>query len=125
MTRVLVCGGRDFESPAQMMRVMDALHAERKFTALIQGGAQGADRLAKEWARTKPEIERYECKADWHKHGLAAGPLRNARMLEWKPDLVVAFPGGRGTSDMVRRAKASGVEVLMAFEWLTNVLERR
>lgn len=107
-----------------MMRVMDALHSERKFTAIIQGGAQGADRLASEWARTKPEIERYECKADWHKHGLASGPLRNARMLEWKPDLVVAFPGGRGTADMVRRSKAAGVEVLMASECLTNVLER-
>jgi UDP-N-acetylmuramoylalanine-D-glutamate ligase len=29
-----------------------------------------------------------------------------------KPDLVVAFPGGRGTADMVRRAKEAGVEVI-------------
>jgi hypothetical protein len=29
-----------------------------------------------------------------------------------KPDLVVAFPGGRGTADMVRRAKAAGVRVV-------------
>jgi hypothetical protein len=33
-------------------------------------------------------------------------------MLEYGPDLVVAFPGGRGTADMVRRAKAAGCEVL-------------
>jgi UDP-N-acetylmuramoylalanine-D-glutamate ligase len=29
-----------------------------------------------------------------------------------KPDLVVAFPGGRGTADMVAKARAAGVEVL-------------
>lgn len=52
--RVLVCGGRGFNSPAQTARAMDRLHA--KFTALIQGGADGTDRLVKEWARTKPEI---------------------------------------------------------------------
>lgn len=45
-------------------------------------------------------------------NGKAAGPIRNQRMLdEGKPDLVVAFPGGRGTADMVRRAKAAGVPV--------------
>lgn len=116
--RVLICGGRTFDSPAQMWLVLDRLHAERKFTALIQGGnpgkdgKPGADRLAKEWARTKPEIERYESKADWKKHGLKAGPLRNAHMLEWKPDLVVAFPGGDGTADMVRRARKAGIEVI-------------
>lgn len=30
---------------------------------------------------------------------------------EAKPDLVIAFPGGRGTADMVRRARAAGIEV--------------
>jgi predicted Rossmann-fold nucleotide-binding protein len=33
-------------------------------------------------------------------------------MLEWKPDLVVAFPGGTGTADMVAQAKAAGVAVM-------------
>jgi predicted polyphosphate/ATP-dependent NAD kinase len=31
--------------------------------------------------------------------------------LTWKPDLVVAFPGGDGTADMVWRAEAAGVPV--------------
>jgi hypothetical protein len=29
-----------------------------------------------------------------------------------RPDLVVAFPGGRGTADMVRRARAAGISVI-------------
>jgi hypothetical protein len=44
--------------------------------------------------------------ADWISLGRKAGPIRNQRMLEeGKPDLVMAFPGGRGTADMVRRGK--------------------
>lgn len=112
LTRVLVCGGRNFRSHAQVWRELDRLHAERKFTHLIQGGATGADSHAKQWAATKPEIERYESKADWDKHGKAAGPIRNARMLEWKPDLVIAFAGGSGTRNMIDQARRAGLEVI-------------
>jgi len=34
------------------------------------------------------------------------------RMIEWRPDLLVVFAGGKGTADMVRRARAAGVEVI-------------
>ena len=50
--------------------------------------------------------------ADWDKHGKAAGPIRNKQMIdEGKPDLVIAFPGGRGTAGAVRLAKFAGVTV--------------
>lgn len=39
------------------------------------------------------------------------GPKRNRKMLELKPDGVVAFPGGRGTMDMIRAATEAGVPV--------------
>ena len=109
--RVLVCGGRNFKSPAQVAAELDRLHAEHKFTHLIQGGQTGADQFAKEWAKRRPEIERYECKAKWTQYGKAAGPIRNARMLEWKPDLVVAFAGGPGTANMIAQAEKAGVPV--------------
>ena len=49
--------------------------------------------------------------ADWKVRGRAAGHIRNQQMLdEGRPHLVVAFPGGRGTADMVRRARAAGIE---------------
>jgi hypothetical protein len=51
-------------------------------------------------------------KAEWDKHGRAAGPIRNQQMLDdGKPDLVLAFAGGRGTDDMCRRAREAGIEV--------------
>ncbi len=95
-----------------MATVLDRLHKEHAFTHLIHGGADGADTMAGEWAATKPEIERYVSKADWAMFGRSAGPIRNAHMLEWKPDLVVAFPGGSGTLDMVSKAIAAGVRVI-------------
>jgi hypothetical protein len=109
--KIIVCGSRNFKSPAHVFRALDRLHQERPITALMQGGATGADTFAKEWAMTKPEIQRYVCKAEWDKYGHAAGPIRNARMLEWEPDLIVAFEGGDGTADMVRKAEAAGVPV--------------
>ena len=109
--RVIVCGGRELANAAFVWLNLDRIHAEKPFTHFMQGGARGADAIARDWAITKPGIEMYICKANWDKDGKAAGPIRNARMLEWKPDLVVAFPGGRGTADMVRQAKTAGIPV--------------
>lgn len=54
-------------------------------------------------------------RADWEQCGRQAGPLRNARMLaEGRPDAVIAFPGGKGTADMVRKARAAGLPVVEA-----------
>ena len=44
--------------------------------------------------------------AQWTKYGKSAGPIRNAEMLRFgKPQLVVAFPGGDGTENMIGQAK--------------------
>ena len=111
--RVLVCGGRTFADKAHMISCMDAVHStEGPITQLIHGGANGADTMSGEWARTRNvPVKVYH--ADWRKHGNSAGPKRNQLMLiDGKPDLVVAFPGGKGTAHMVRIAKAAGVTVM-------------
>ena len=53
--KVLVCGGRNFRSPAQVFRALDRLHQEKPIAELMQGRATGADQFAMEWAATKPE----------------------------------------------------------------------
>jgi YspA, cpYpsA-related SLOG family len=110
--KALVCGGRDFDDAEYVFRALDELHRQYLFRELMQGGAAGADRLAKDWAKTHPDIKRHELKADWKRHGRAAGPIRNQKMLDWGPDLVIAFPGGSGTAGMKRLARAAGVEVI-------------
>ncbi|WP_218916547.1 SLOG family protein [Rubinisphaera brasiliensis] len=81
----------------------------------MHGDARGADRLAGEWAADRG-VEVLACAANWKVHGRAAGPISNRRMLDESPDLLVAFPGGRGTADMVKAAKKAGVKIVLAAE---------
>lgn len=104
--KVLICGGRDFRDRDFIRKVLDHQHHCIAFTHLIHGNCEGVDRIAARWAEENG-VQGVACAAQWWKHGKAGGPMRNRRMLELQPDLVIAFPGGRGTADMVRQARES------------------
>lgn len=113
MMRVLVCGRRDYAGDGLRVALTE-LHGGPRgpITEMIEGGAKGADRIGAAWADNW-SVPRRRFDADWERHGRSAGPKRNQRMIdEGRPDLVIAAPGGRGTADMVRRARAAGIEVL-------------
>lgn len=128
--RVLVCGGRDYgwldkdNHIGRNQTEYDCLectlnettnpeHGGKWSFELICGMAFGADTMAYNWAK-RHGITVHEFPADWKKYGKAAGPIRNKRMLdEGKPDLVIAFPGGGGTANMVKLAREAGVEVVV------------
>ncbi len=111
--KVLVCGSRDNGQAAPVGSVLDAFHRATPITALIEGGARGVDRLAREWAQSRGvPVETFA--ADWHRYGPAAGPIRNRRMIvEGEPEVVIAFPGGKGTANMVKEARRAHLEVLV------------
>ena len=92
---------------------LDALLQEVGSFRLVEGGAAGADREACKWAYAQRGLVTHrQYHAQWKKHGRAAGPIRNREMLaKEQPDLVVAFPGGKGTADMVACAMMAGVAV--------------
>jgi hypothetical protein len=95
-------------------RYLDRLRREIPIDVIIEGDARGADRIAGYWAR-RSKIDNLKFRADWSAHGNNAGPIRNQRMIdEGKPDLVIAFPGGKGTRDMIAKAEAAGIEVVKA-----------
>ena len=111
---LLVCGGRDYHDRAHVFRVLDKAMWRIEISAVRHGACShstrngveltGADRWADEWARARG-LPVDPMPADWARHGPRAGPLRNQAMLD-KGDVVclIAFPGGAGTADMVRRA---------------------
>lgn len=110
--KVIVCGGRDYADRKTLRKSLAAFHAQRPITAIIHGGARGADFLAEEWARHN-RLPVIRVDAPWAAFGKAAGHTRNGWMLEHcQPNAVLAFPGGRGTEDMVRQAEAANVEVV-------------
>lgn len=112
MLVILVTGGRDFIDRAFVWETLDHVHRKRGIRLLRHGAARGADKLADLWAETRG-VERDPCPADWGRFGKSAGVLRNGAMLEREPrvDGVVAFPGGRGTSDMIDRARWARIPV--------------
>lgn len=109
--KLLVCGGRDYSDRETVFSRLDSIHAKRNITLLIEGGATGADSLARAWGRSRG-VHVATIHALWETSGRGAGPQRNAAMLSLSPDGVLTFPGGRGTANMVQQAKDAGVKVV-------------
>lgn len=105
-----VTGGRDYDNVEVVAQALQHLPAH---AVLVHGGATGADTLcARLWTEQGWPVEPHP--ADWMKYGKIAGPIRNQEMVDSGLDLLVAFPGGAGTADMVRRAELAGVKVIFA-----------
>ncbi len=87
-------------------------------TVVVHGGAQGADQLAGECARQRG-LSVEEHPAEWSRYGRAAGPRRNAAMLQTGIDAVYAFrTTGRspGTDHMVQIARNHPCPVVVVME---------
>ena len=125
--RVLVCGGRTFGQPSvndnseaaehkadtEAQFIFDKLDLlDKENLIIIQGGARGADRVAKIWAKVN-NVTYLTFVADWDSYSFDAGYIRNIEMLEeGKPDLVIVFPGGNGTKMMYDLSCKKSIEVL-------------
>ena len=111
--RILVCGGRDFTDKDLLWKILDEINAENQIVEIIHGDARGADSLAGEYARSNRIIET-PFPADWEQYGKAAGMIRNKEMIKLNPDLVVSFPGGKGTQNMESIAIRENVKLIRA-----------
>ena len=133
--RVLVCGGRTYNDHVHVYDTLNAIQDERgPISAVIAGRPLGEESHGEDycWAESWSFMELvpfYGFPARWSdlsnpdavirvrsggkRYDAKAGPRRNQRMIdEGKPDLVVAFSGGAGTADMIRRARAAGIVVI-------------
>lgn len=116
---ILVCGSRDFNKGSYTKeQVYAKLHELRTgyldgySLVIVQGWAEGADLAAAEWAEAC-FLPFFSFPANWPAWGLDAGHIRNGLMLAiGKPDIVVAFPGGVGTRNMVEQAGEKGIEII-------------
>jgi predicted Rossmann-fold nucleotide-binding protein len=111
--RVVVTGGRDFTEADFVYQQLNRIgKLVGGFRRLSHGGAEGVDTIAGTWAIAHG-VQCAEYRANWKEHGRAAGPMRNRLMLEEeRPDLVIAFPGGRGTHDCTKQAQSLGLTVI-------------
>lgn len=112
--RVLVCGGRHHVHDEEFIdQTLDRVLAQHgPFDRVMHGGARGVDQMAGTWAR-KHGILEWDFLPEWHHMAEEEGEKRNQYMIATgAPDLVIAFSGGRGTADMIKRAKEAGITVL-------------
>lgn len=115
--RILICGGRNFNDKHMFDAAMRTIPHHLNFNfigspVIISGGATGADTLARDFAIAEG-LPFIEFPADWKKHGKRAGYIRNKQMLdEGRANLVVAFPGGKGTEMMIDLATKANVLVM-------------
>lgn len=116
---VIVCGGRDYADADFVFQSLDRAAQKKKIDVVFEGGADGADSLARKWALDRG-VQCVTIHANWKKHGVSAGPKRNALMLTTAQASaklaedecgVIAFSGGKGTANMIGQAEKNGVKV--------------
>lgn len=106
--QVIFTGGRTYMNPRKVFRILNYLGVG---LAIVGDCPTGLDKYVRELCDYK------EYKADWETEGLAAGPIRNRKMLEENRDcLVIAFPGGKGTKNCIKTARSLGMTVLQVVE---------
>lgn len=110
--KVIVCGGRNFWDKDFVFFKLDEIHSQTPITLVIHGAPAGADSLANAWANEN-KIQRLPCPANWKDYGKRAGIIRNAEMLALNPNMVIAFPGGTGTQNMIDISKNAGFNVVI------------
>lgn len=130
LIRILVTGGRDYTDRTAVARALTHLNALYIHGALpeqivlVHGDCKrykedgsidldrSADQLAAQEAadlgwQTEPHA------AKWDLYGpKAAGPIRNKEMVALGAHYCLAFPGGEGTKNCKRLAKAAGIHVI-------------
>ena len=119
--KILVCGGRHFESYGLLKVVLGKLiekfHIDISTSEIISGHCQGADMLGEKYA------EEYgisvKCfPADWEKYKRKAGPIRNKQMIDYiggfENKLVVAFTTADtvGTRNTIKLAQKNNIPVM-------------
>ena len=110
----IITGGRKFWDGDAVRCALDYLQPTR----IVQGGALGADYLARWWAWAN-NVPCRTYQANWQRYGNRAGAVRNEAMwFHEKPDATIAFIGGRGTESMksiTRREQGRLYEVPAGF----------
>jgi YspA, cpYpsA-related SLOG family len=113
--RLLITGSRSWDDTRAVEHALAVILARHPEGVLLVHGAcpRGADAIAAAYASRTSGYRIEAHPASWHRHGRAAGHLRNAEMVGLGADGCVAFLRGTspGTTATVRMARVAGIPV--------------
>ena len=107
--RICISGSRGFKNEGAVREFVSKWSGKDDVVLVHGGCCSGVDSVVDHWARfygIPVEVH----KADWDRHGKAAGPIRNREMVK-SCDYLYAFWDGSspGTKSAVRAAEESKV----------------
>lgn len=111
----IIAGGRDRDFLLDDILWLDDQRGKLDFESVVHGDYGKTDKGADRWARFHglavtpfpPDTSLY---GPWP----GTGPRRNQAMVDYAKEsceetVLITFPGGRGTADIIRRAKKVGM----------------
>lgn len=117
--RLVIAGSREFTHPRFVDQLDELVPAHLATLGLeiahlelvvVSGRQVGMDLAGEAWAKARGHgIDPYP--ADWTRYGNAAGPIRNQKMIDTKPDsvLINALLESRGSFDLMQRARRASI----------------
>ena len=109
--KTIIAGGREIHDYGLVLEAISDANID--ITTVVSGGAKGVDSLGEQYAEAM-NIPLHVQKADWERHGRAAGPIRNRKMAENAEALIAIWDGkSRGTKNMIETAKKLGLLVFV------------
>ena len=121
--RLAIVGSRSFSDSGKARDVIRKLYDIRGISAsaVVSGGAVGADALAEEYAASEG-IPLIIHRADWNRYGRMAGHMRNSLIIR-DAEAVLAFWDMKspGTRDDVEKASAIRMPIFI-YDFVNGIL---
>lgn len=123
--RVIIAGGRNFKPEEKHYLWIEKMLVNKLDVEFVSGEASGADQMnwimaerrlggfkafPALWDRTDLEPCVIKYRGDNEAYNVLAGFNRNEKMAEYA-DALILFPGGSGSADMLKRAKAHNLPI--------------
>lgn len=112
MLKVIIAGSRHFTNYNFVKQHCDFYLKDQQDVEIISGNAKGVDTLGEKYSLEVLSKEATKFPADWKKHGLAAGFIRNKEMAIYADALIAFWDGmSKGTGNMIKLAKKYNLKI--------------